>query len=84
MSTRRYFAPFYRTATAAFVALALSACAALGLADVPPAEVAFRALDGEAAAHESATYACAAYERAVVARAVKPDARVSGRCAALR
>ncbi len=64
-------------------AVVLVGCAALGLADRTPADYAADALAAESKAHDVATRACAAYERAVVARAVKADARVSGRCAAL-
>lgn len=65
------------------LACALVGCAALGLADRAPAEYAADALAAEAVAHDAAHKACAAYEAALVARRVKADAAVSGRCNAL-
>ncbi len=59
----------------------LAACATLGR--VNPVDVAANALRAEAAAHAAAQDACAAYETALVARLVKGDPAVTGRCAAL-
>ncbi len=73
---------FARFGFLALVFTLAQACAVFQAAT--PAERAAQALEAESYTHEAATQACAAYESALVARAIKPDAKVSGRCAALR